>query len=178
MVRWFIWRNLRPGQTLLSVGRTALLGHFNIENSLCSHERTERSGTESRADPHPDLSPVVQSLRYGCAVQDGILPAGGKQNRVGGSGEVPGPEAGRNRSLWDSVVSSRRKTLHFTAQRETICHQLIGRKGSSHVGLDKTFKFLYSIKCILTQNFMSVRDKVQCATTTLIQALSDWETTK
>lgn len=42
---------------------------------------------------------------YGCALQDGVLPTGGKQNRVGSSREVPGPEADWNRSIWHRVVS-------------------------------------------------------------------------
>lgn len=40
----------------------------------------------------------------GSALQDRVLPAGGEQDRLGGSGEVPGPEADRNWSLWDRLV--------------------------------------------------------------------------
>lgn len=41
---------------------------------------------------------------YGAALQDRVLSAGGKQDCLGGSGEVPGPEADRNWSLWDRLV--------------------------------------------------------------------------
>lgn len=56
----------------------------------------------------------------GRAHQDGLLPAGGEQDRVGGTGEVPGPEAGRDGGVRHRVVSPTERRNKLCTLRENI----------------------------------------------------------
>lgn len=97
VVRCCIWRNLLPDQ-LLSVEPTASL-------RVCVRM--------SRSDILPISLVHTVDCVYGCALQDGVLSTGAKQNRVGSSREVPGPEADWNRSIWHRVVSQGGKNNQY-----------------------------------------------------------------
>lgn len=84
----------------ICAGQAAVLRVIPKEKKKTKHAHLRAYETE--------LSRVVTSRSvfsvYGSALQDRVLSAGGKQDRLGGSGEVPGPEADRNWSLWDRLV--------------------------------------------------------------------------
>lgn len=75
---------------------------------LCARMRPNWAVTFSRVVTSRSVFSV-----YGSALQDRVLSAGGKQDRLGGSGEVPGPEADRNWSLWDRLVRPKPAVLFF-----------------------------------------------------------------
>lgn len=76
----------------------------------CVRVRLRVRGSRLGSD-ETELSRAV----HGSALQDRVLPAGGQPDRVGGSGEVPGPEADRNWSLRNRVV---RTKLTFNQQMD------------------------------------------------------------
>lgn len=93
----FIWRNLRTRRRFCA-GQAAVL------RVICKGKA--RPGSDET-----ELSRLVAV--YGSALQDRVLSAGGQPNRVGGSGEVPGPEADRNWSLRNRVVRSKLTFNHL-----------------------------------------------------------------
>lgn len=74
---------------------------MDLEQWVCS----DNGGKTAQQETSAGLFRLIYPEKHDETSQTRVLPPGSEQNRVGGTGAVPGPEAGGDRSVRDSMVS-------------------------------------------------------------------------